>query len=260
MPIHVLDSHVVISPDAVASGVFLPAAFEAGARALGVEGVVAVEECAPHDEAVRLLEAAAKHAFVRAVVGLAPPPGSERDLSALVDRLTSGGKVRGLRFARGGASDASLGILRKAGLVCHLDGDDLVAAAALADRHPGLWIVLERLGRPPVAANQLEPWRTGLRNLARRPNVACGVAGLLAMAEDARSRHEAHLWPFFDVAVDAFGPGRLMFGSDSPRLAGATGYALWLETVEMWIDVLTEQEQARIMGGTAAEVYRLDAG
>jgi L-fuconolactonase len=256
----IIDAHLALAADALESGLSSVAAFEIGARALGVRGVVAIPEAAAPEDSIRCAEAAARLGFVRAVVGQAPPEAAGRDLGAFVARLGDGGKLRGVRIEAGAASGADLAFLRGAGLVCHLGRVDLPAAAALVERHPDVRFVLEALGWPPVAANELEPWRTHLRALARRPNVWCGVAGFASVAAGPRAAHEARLWPFFDVAVEAFRPARLMFGSAWPHVSDLAGYARWLETVEMWIDVLTEAEQAQIMGGAATELYRLNVG
>jgi L-fuconolactonase len=68
----------------------------------------------------------------------------------------------------------------------------------------------------------------------------------------------AALAPYFEVVLSAFGPRRLMFASDWPVLKLAAGYTRWVEIVERWLEPLSEQERARIWGGTAMEAYRLD--
>jgi L-fuconolactonase len=68
---------------------------------------------------------------------------------------------------------------------------------------------------------------------------------------------EAQLRPFFDVALEAFGPARLMFGSDWPVCLVACGYARWHALVRGWTKGLSVAEQARIFGGTAVEAYGL---
>jgi L-fuconolactonase len=102
----------------------------------------------------------------------------------------------------------------------------------------------------------LEPWGRELRELARRPNVYCKLSGLTTEADHARWTID-DLRPYVDVALEAFGPARLMFGSDWPVCTLATGYGRWVETVEALIAPLSEAERARIMGGTAVEAYRL---
>ena len=69
---------------------------------------------------------------------------------------------------------------------------------------------------------------------------------------------EAQLLPYFETALRAFGPARLMFGSDWPPCLVAGGYARWLSLVHRWTITLSHAEQARLFGGTAIEAYRLE--
>jgi L-fuconolactonase len=126
---------------------------------------------------------------------------------------------------------------------------------ALAARHPSLSIVLDHGGKPEIAARRIEPWAEGVAALARSPNVTCKLSGLVTEAvpgwqvEDLRP-YAAHL-------LHAFGAERVMWGSDWPVVDLAGGYAAWRAASLALLDELPEPALARILGGTAAEVYRL---
>ena len=124
------------------------------------------------------------------------------------------------------------------------------------DAHPDQVFVVDHVAKPRIRDNAFEPWNTNIRELARRPNVCCKLSGLVTEA-DYDSWTEALLKPYFDTVLAAFGPGRLMFGSDWPVCLVACDYARWHELVSGWVADLSLSEQARILGGTAAEVYRL---
>jgi L-fuconolactonase len=64
------------------------------------------------------------------------------------------------------------------------------------------------------------------------------------------------LKPYLDVVVRAFGPERLMAGSDWPVCLVASGYAGWFE-VRDYFAGFSETERAQVFGGTAIEVYGL---
>lgn len=98
----------------------------------------------------------------------------------------------------------------------------------------------------------LEPGATHLRDLARRPNVFCKLSGRVTEA-DHRTGTEAQLRPYFNVVLEAFGPRRLLYGSDWPVCLVVCDYARWQGIVAE----STSAERARILGGTALEVYRL---
>lgn len=129
----------------------------------------------------------------------------------------------------------------------------------LADAVPDLTIVLDHLGKPevgsPEAADPADgtPWAESLRDLALRPNVVCKLSGL--PAESSGEWTDAQLRPFLDVALDAFGPDRLLFGSDWP-VSGP--YGRWAETVTTWLeDRVGEHHQTAVLAENAERVYRL---
>jgi L-fuconolactonase len=102
----------------------------------------------------------------------------------------------------------------------------------------------------------MEPWAANMRELALRQNVWCKVSGLATVA-DWKSWSPETLRPYLDATVDAFGPGRLMAGSDWPVCLLATGYARWFEVLREYFAGFTEDERDGIFGGTAVNVYQL---
>ena len=50
-------------------------------------------------------------------------------------------------------------------------------AIEFVDRHPYQTFVLDHLAKPRVRDNELEPWATNIRKLARRENVYCKLSG-----------------------------------------------------------------------------------
>ena len=65
------------------------------------------------------------------------------------------------------------------------------------------------------------------------------------------------LKPYIDVVLSAFGPKRLMYGSDWPVMLLAGEYVRWYDVVTNAISKLSKAEQERIMSGTAIEAYGL---
>ncbi|MFC9248923.1 amidohydrolase family protein [Streptomyces sp. NPDC057136] len=132
----------------------------------------------------------------------------------------------------------------------------LPAAAAAARRLPGLRFVLDHAGKPAIAKMEAEPWASHLRDLAVGPNVFCKLSGLVTEADWKHWRIE-DLRPFADTVLDAFGPERVMFGSDWPVCTLAADYATVLGTACGLTTRLDPYEQACVLGGTAREAYRL---
>ncbi|MGZ4482550.1 MAG: amidohydrolase family protein, partial [Gaiellales bacterium] len=95
----------------------------------------------------------------------------------------------------------------------------------------------------------------GLRELAALPNVDCKLSGLQTIARPDWSH--ADLAPFVEVALDAFGPDRLIFGSDWPVSTSAASYAQVWDVAERACEGLADGERAALLGGNAQRVYRL---
>ena len=132
----------------------------------------------------------------------------------------------------------------------------LPAAIRLVDRHPDQVFILDHIAKPRIRDGLMKPWQTHIRDLARRPNVFCKLSGMVTEA-DFLSWTEAQLRPYFEIVMDAFGPRRLMFGSDWPVCLVACGYRRWRDLVAGWLADLSTDEQTRVLGETAIEAYRL---
>lgn len=154
---------------------------------------------------------------------------------------------------------ASLRLLAAAGLSFDVVGvlpRHLQLAIALADAIPGLRLVIDHLGTPPVDVRNDEPWSSLVTELGRRPGVSIKLSGLTTLAPSGHNG-SAQLAPYVWHALRAFGPTRMMFGGDWPVSTLATSYAhTWQTTTELLAE-LSDDERGQVLGGTAARVYRL---
>jgi L-fuconolactonase len=135
---------------------------------------------------------------------------------------------------------------------------DLAAVADLAGDLPELVVVLDHLGKPPRGrADELAAWERTLRDVARRPNTVAKVSGLQRPGQpftvDA-------LRPVLDIALDAFGADRLMYGGDWPMTITDGGYQPHWQVVRGLLSELSESEQRQILAGTATSVYGVREG
>ncbi len=128
------------------------------------------------------------------------------------------------------------------------------AAAAL----PDLRFVMDHIGKPRIATAEIEPWASLLGSLAELPNVSCKLSGMVTEA-DWSSWTTVDLHPFVDVVLEAFGPERLLFGSDWPVCLLAASYDRVVQATHELLAGLSESERDRVFGDSAAEVYGLDA-
>ena len=248
---------------------FLPADLARELGAVGIEGVISVQARQSLVESRWLQELAARNEFMRGVVGWVPlvEPGVG-DILEELRAGTGGGKLRGVRHVLQGEPDdrymlradfqAGLRHLTRLGLAYDVLVFErhLPVAAELADAHPEQVFVLDHLGKPRIKEGEINNWAAGIRKLARQENVFCKVSGLVTEA-DWQAWTSEGLRRYFDVALGAFGPERLMFGSDWPVCLVASGYEGWWRTVEDWAAALGAGERAALFGGTAIRAYGL---
>jgi L-fuconolactonase len=133
----------------------------------------------------------------------------------------------------------------------------LAEATRFVDRHPQQVFVLDHIAKPSIATGEIAQWSAGIRELARRDNVVCKLSGMVTEA-DWKAWSLATLQPCFDTVLEAFGPARLMAGSDWPVLTVACSYSRWWQTIAEWTAPLSAAERHEIEAGTAIRTYRLD--
>ncbi|PRX52733.1 L-fuconolactonase [Nonomuraea fuscirosea] len=125
----------------------------------------------------------------------------------------------------------------------------------LAERVPGLRMVIDHLAKPPIREKGWEPWASLLARAAACPGVYAKVSGLNTAAAPDWTGED--LRPYVEHAVELFGPDRLMFGSDWPVATLAGDYArVWRET-RAALSGLDEAGKAQVLGGTATRFYRI---
>jgi len=231
----------------------------------GVRSAIVVQASNSLDESVRLARLASP-----AIAGLVAWVDLAGDVREQLDRIRMGGATRvvGIRHLAHIDPDPEWLSREEVGRgMAALESErlsfDLVVrdwqlgqAARLAERHDGMRFVLDHLGGPPAPGGDLGEWAAGLRELARRPNVTAKLSGL-SSGLVAGSWTARDLAPVVDVALDAFGPSRLMYGSDWPLAELGGGAPAWIAAVETLLDGLSAAERDRVFGGTAREAYSL---
>ncbi|WP_405901137.1 amidohydrolase family protein [Streptomyces sp. NBC_00727] len=248
---------------------FTLAELEPEARAAGVGATVLVQTVTAAEETPEFLALADRSELVAGVVGWGDltAPDIAGTLAALRE-LPGGDRLVGLRHQVQGEPDPDwllrpdvlrgLAAVADAGLVYDLVvlPHQLPAATRAAAALPGLLFVLDHAGKPPVATGHTQPWADDLRALAALPNTVCKLSGLVTEA-DWRTWSTADLRPYAETVIDAFGPGRLMFGSDWPVCGLAATYGEVLDTTRTLIEGLGEEERDAVLATTAERVYGL---
>jgi L-fuconolactonase len=242
-----------------------PAELVALAGPLGVQGSVLVQSQPSDRDTDYLLELAACEPLVRGVVGwvdLTAPDAATR-IAALAERP----KFRGMRpMLQDLAQDDW--ILRReldpavAAMIAHdLRLDALVTPRHLAhlrvfaERHPGMPIVVDHGGKPDIAGGRLDPWRDDIRALADLPHVFCKLSGLLTQRAPGQAVDAVR--PYAEHLLHAFGPERLMWGSDWPVVNLQGDYSAGLRLAYDMLQGLEDDAWRQVFSLTAQRFYRL---
>jgi L-fuconolactonase len=132
--------------------------------------------------------------------------------------------------------------------------EQLPAAAAMVAAHQKVMFVLDHLGKPPIASNDLSDWKRDLKAIAALPNVVAKVSGLITEADWATWKID-DIREAVDTALDAFGASRLMFGSDWPVVELAGGPVRWKQAVDELTSALSASERDQLFTLTASGTY-----
>ena len=133
----------------------------------------------------------------------------------------------------------------------------LKEALTFVARVPEVNIVLDHIAKPSIRSKEKTSWELEIAALSTFENVYCKLSGMVTEADLQNWKQEDFI-PFLEVALEAFGPGRLMFGSDWLVCLLAAEYEEVLGIMQQFAGKLSATEQAQIMGGNAVEFYKLN--
>ncbi|HEY5050618.1 MAG TPA: amidohydrolase family protein, partial [Acidothermaceae bacterium] len=233
-----------------------------------VDGCVVIQCVNTFSETLDLLAAADS---VGAILGVVGWVDLQADVPAQLDRLRAapGGRhLVGVRHVTTIEADESwlsradvargLTSLASAGLPFDVvvQPSQLPVVKTLAQSIGQATFVLDHLGNPPIASSNLARWSADLAALATCENVLAKVSGLITK-DDWDHWTVDRLRPVIDHALEAFGPRRLMFGSDWPLAELAGGYRPWKNAYLQLTDDLTPAEKASIDAESVSRVYGL---
>lgn len=233
----------------------------------GVRQTVLVQATDTVAETEFLLDLAERHDFVAGVVGWVDL--SAADAIATIDRLRTNSRLKGLRPMLQNIEDTdwilrpdvqpALAHMAETGLRFDalIQPRHLPPMLDIARRHPGLKIVIDHIAKPKMG-NGRKPeadWVDGMQQLAACPNVWCKLSGMLT--EIGPEWKRADIAPFAATVLEAFGAGRIMWGSDWPVVNLAGDYERWIEAARALTADRSEAERAQIFGATAQRFYGL---
>ena len=232
-----------------------------------IDRVISVQARQTVEETEWLIDLAKENSFIAGVVGWVPLANDrvEKDLETLSQhkQLKS---VRHVvqdepddRFILGEAFNRGIAHLKRFNLVYDIliYARQLPASIEFVDRHPQQSFVLDHIAKPTIHHDLFDDeWASNIRELGRRKNVACKFSGVATEVHDPDWSIDT-IRPYWDVTLEAFGPKRLMYGSDWPVCLLKTNYQRWITAVDELASKLSVDEQASFWGQTAARVYQL---
>lgn len=134
--------------------------------------------------------------------------------------------------------------------------DQLKYATELVSQFPGQKFIINHLAHPNIKNREKDSWGKDIRQIARYENVYCKISAMVTNADWQHWKKEIFK-PYIDVALDAFGIDRILFGSDWPVCLLASDYEQTLDIVLDYFSLFPEEEQEKFFGKNAVRMYRL---
>lgn len=246
---------------------FGPAELLEQSESSGISGVVSVQARQSIEETSWLLSIAAESDLVKGVVGwvdLRSPIVRDE-----IEKWSGNSYLKGVRhvvqdepddaFILGTEFNSGVSLLKEFGLVYDIliFAKHLPNSIQFVDQHPEQNFVLDHIAKPTIRAAEFDSaWKANMIELAKRPNVSCKFSGVVTEVRDEAWDQDL-LRPYWDVALEAFGAERLMYGSDWPVCLLRSGYSKWHETVHAFASDLSTSEQEAFWSRNAIKAYSL---
>jgi len=231
-----------------------------------LDGCVAVQASQTEAETNFLLELAAAHDFLKGVVGWVDLRAD--DVAERLAHYQQFAALKGFRHVLQGEADRALmlqpafrrGLAALGSLGYPYDllilPDQLGYAAELAGTLATQRFVVDHLAKPLIKTQEIAAWRRAMQQLAAHENVCCKVSGLVTEADWQRWQPQ-DFEPYLDVVFEAFGPARVLYGSDWPVCNVAGGYGRQYGLAADYVARLSATEQAQFWGDNAVRFYDL---
>jgi len=245
---------------------FLPKDLLQELKVIGFDGSVAVQARQTIEETSWLLEIADKNEFVKGVVGWVNlcSEECENQLKEFVKNRKFSGVRHVLqdepddRFILSESFLKGISRLGKYSLVYEILilPKHLPYAEEMVSRFPEQHFVLDHIAKPFIKKGTITPWKDDIHKLAKHPNVYCKLSGMVTEASWYSWKKEDFL-PYLDVVMDAFGPSRLMIGSDWPVCTVSSSYKVTMKLVFDYLLSLNQADQDLVLGLNAVRIYKL---
>ncbi len=127
---------------------------------------------------------------------------------------------------------------------------------AFLDRIGGGRFVLDHAAKPDIAGRGWQPWADEVKTAARYPDLFCKVSGLVTEA-DHENWLPTDFERYLDHVFDAFGPDRILWGSDWPVCLLAADYAAAFDLIDAYVLRHCPSWRDAVFRGNAVRAYAL---
>ncbi|HEV8505181.1 MAG TPA: amidohydrolase family protein [Chitinophagaceae bacterium] len=245
---------------------FFPRDLQAVLRKNKFDGSVVVQSEQSENENKFQLKNAEENDFIKGVVGWIDLQGW--DIEERLIYYSSFKKMKGFRHVLQGESDRSF-MLKPAFMngISKLEkfdftydiliyADQLKYLPEFVGAFMNQRFVIDHLAKPGIKNKEINEWKNEIKKIARFENVYCKISGMVTEG-DWKSWRQEDFIPYLDVVIEAFGPHRIMYGSDWPVCLVAASYEHVLGIVEEYFSSFSEAEQELFFGKNAIQFYNL---
>jgi L-fuconolactonase len=245
---------------------FLPDDLEPILHEYGFSGCISVQADQTEEENTMLLDHAAKHGFIKGVVGWVD--FKAQNIEERLAYYKQFNKLKGFRHILQGEADRAymlnadfkrgIAKLKQFGYTYDIliYADQLEYANEFAAAFPDQPFVIDHLAKPKIKEREITGWAKDIKAIAQNKNVSCKISGMVTEADWSAWKPE-DITPYIDVVFEAFGADRVMYGSDWPVCRIAATYGEMLAIPEAYVAKLSKTEQAKFWGGNAVKFYGL---
>lgn len=245
---------------------FMPEDLEPLLQEYGFDGCITVQSDQSEGENVFQLANADRHDFIKGVVGWVDL--QRADIEERLSDYKKFNKLKGFRHILQGERERDFmlrpAFLNGVKLLNKFDfsydilifPDQLAYISNFVAQFPEQRFVIDHLAKPNIKIDDFHDWEKGLKHVAQFENVVCKVSGMVTEA-DWKNWKQNDFTKYLDVAVEAFGMDRLLYGSDWPVCKLAADYGLVYQIVKKYFSDFSEYEQQLFWGGNAQKLYRI---
>jgi L-fuconolactonase len=232
----------------------------------GIDGCIAIQADQTLDETNFLLDLSGKNNFIKGVVGWADLRA--KNIEDVLQKYSQSEKLKGFRHVVQGEEDHNfllrpdflrgISTLEKYNFTYDIliFPHQLGATLEFVKKIPTQKFVIDHIAKPYIKDGYFDGWAALMTKIAQQENVYCKLSGMITEA-DFTSWTPAQIEPYMDLVLKAFGPDRIMYGSDWPVCLVAGNYTEVKKLTTNFIATLSSSEQAAIMGENAIQFYNI---